>query len=140
MKSWQKLTLILLAIFLLIIIGMSFLVKSYLIPQTIEVLVIPKLEEIIKHQPDYTSLTLAALREVPEQQPFVAKEALSYTGTVFKNTSGVGVQLPVSAENSKIPLNKFTLPQKSFGNGMLAVPVTRLYDRGIMIRTSEISP
>jgi NADH-quinone oxidoreductase subunit G len=96
------------------------------------------LEEIIKYQPDYASLTLAALREVPEQKPFVSKEALSYTGTVFKNTSGVGVQLPVAAENTKIPLEKFTLLKNSFGNGMLAVPVTRLYDRGIMIRTSEI--
>jgi NADH-quinone oxidoreductase subunit G len=96
------------------------------------------LEEIIKHQPDYASLTLAALREVPQQQPFVAKEALSYTGTVFKNTSGVGVQLPVVAENTKISLEKFTLSKNSFGKGMLAVPVTRLYDQGIMIRTSEI--
>jgi predicted molibdopterin-dependent oxidoreductase YjgC len=96
------------------------------------------LEEIIKHQPDYASLTLSALREVPQQQPFVAKEALSYTGTVFKNTSGVGVQLPLAAENSKISLEKFTLPPKNFGKGTLAVPVTRLYDQEIMIRTSEI--
>ncbi len=96
------------------------------------------LEEIIKHQPGYASLSLAALREVPEQQPFVAKEALSYTGTVFRNTSGVGVQLPGAAENGKISLEKFTLPQKNFGDGTLAVPVTRLYDQGIMVRTSEI--
>ncbi len=96
------------------------------------------LEEIIKHQPDYASFSLAALCEVPEQQPFVDKEALSYTGTVFKNTSGVGVQLPVAAENGKIPLERFTLPQKSFGNGLIAVPVTRLYDQGIMIHTSKI--
>jgi len=96
------------------------------------------LEEIIKHQPDYASLTLAALREAPEQQPLVAKEALSYTGTVFKNTSGVGVQLPIAAENSKISLEKFTLPKKNFGKGLIAVPVTRLYDKGIMISTSEI--
>jgi NADH-quinone oxidoreductase subunit G len=96
------------------------------------------LEEIIKHQPGYASLSLAALREVPEQQPFVAKEALSYTGTVFRNTSGVGVQLPSAAENGKMPLEKFTIPQKGFGDGTLAVPVARLYDQGIMTRTSEI--
>jgi len=96
------------------------------------------LEEIIKHQPGYASLSLAALREVPEQQPFVAKEALSYTGTVFRNTSGVGVQLPVAAENGKISLEKFTLPRKSFDDGTLAAPVTSLYDQGIMVRTSDI--
>ncbi|MGB2956252.1 MAG: NADH-quinone oxidoreductase subunit NuoG [Anaerolineales bacterium] len=96
------------------------------------------LEEIIKHQPDYASLTLAALREAPQQQPFVAKEALSYTGTVFKNTSGVGSQLPVAVENSKISLEKLTIPKKNFSKGLIAVPVTRLYDQGIMISTSEI--
>ncbi|MCJ7717816.1 MAG: NADH-quinone oxidoreductase subunit NuoG [Anaerolineales bacterium] len=96
------------------------------------------LKEIIKSGPNYESLTLAGLREAPEQQPFVAKEALSYTGTVFKNTSGVGVQLPVETEKTEISPGKITLPKTKFGKGLLAVPVTRLYDQGIMIRSSEV--
>ena len=96
------------------------------------------LKEIIKSQPNYESLTLAALREAPEQQPFVAKEALSYTGTVFKNTSGVGVILPVEAEKTEIPLEKISLIKTKFGKGLIAVPVTRLYDQGTMVRSSEV--
>jgi len=96
------------------------------------------LKEIIKSQPNYESLTLAALREAPEQQPFVAKESLSYTGTVFKNTSGVGVQLPVEAEKTKISLEKISLTKTKFGKGLIAAPVTRLYDQGTMVRSSEV--
>jgi predicted molibdopterin-dependent oxidoreductase YjgC len=96
------------------------------------------LKEIIKSQPNYESLTLAALREAPEQQPFVAKEALSYTGTVFKNTSGVGVQLPVEAEKTEMSQEKISLTKIKFGKGLIAVPVTRLYDQGIMVRSSEV--
>jgi len=97
------------------------------------------LKDIIKSQPNYESLTLAALREAPEQQPFVAKEALSYTGTVFKNTSGVGVQLPVEAEKTEMSQEKISLTKIKFGKGLIAVPVTRLYDQGIMVRSSEVA-
>ena len=96
------------------------------------------LEEITLNQPDYGSLTLEALCEVPEQRPIVDSDALSYTGTVFKNTSGVGVQLSPEAEKTEIILKKPSPSKRKIGKGTLAVPVTHLYDQGIMIRTSEI--
>lgn len=50
MKNWQKLSLTILIILILAAIGLSFLVQSYLVPETIEVHIIPKLEDIIKHE------------------------------------------------------------------------------------------
>jgi len=96
------------------------------------------LKEIIRFKPDYASLTLGDLQYAPEQSPLVSKEALSYTGTVFKNTSGVGVQLSSVAKKTDLSPGKVIQPKAKYGNGTLAVPVTRLYDRGIMIATSEI--
>lgn len=56
MKSWQKTSLAFIVILILIVIGISLLVKSYLLPETIKLLVIPKVEEIINHTISYTEL------------------------------------------------------------------------------------
>ncbi len=96
------------------------------------------LGEIIKDKSGYESVSLAGLRYAPKQWPFVANEALSFTGTVFKNTSGIGTQLPSSGKASNLKLAKISQPRAKFSKGSLAVPVTRLYDQGIMIRTSEV--
>jgi len=56
MKTWQKLSLILFTIFVLTIVGISILVKSYLAPETIKILVIPKVEELLNHSIAYTKL------------------------------------------------------------------------------------
>ena len=96
------------------------------------------LGEIIKNKPGYDSVSLAGLRYAPKQWPFVAKEALSFTGAVFKNTSGIGTQLLSSGDGSNLKQVKVSQPRAKFSKGTLAVPVTRLYDQGIMIRTSEV--
>lgn len=96
------------------------------------------LGEIIKDKSGYESVSLAGLRYAPKQWPFVANEALSFTGTVFKNTSGIGTQLPSNGKASNLKLAKISQPRAKFSKGSLAVPVTRLYDQGIMIRTSEV--
>lgn len=96
------------------------------------------LGEIIKNKSGYKSVSLTGLRHAPKQWPFVADEALSFTGTVFKNTSGIGTQLPSSGKASNLKLGKVSQPRAKFSKGSLAVPVTRLYDQGIMIRTSEV--
>jgi len=96
------------------------------------------LGEIIKNISGYESVSLAGLRYAPKQWPFVSGEALSFTGTVFKNTSGIGTQLPSRGDTSKLKLGKVSQPRAKFSRGTLAVPVIRLYDQGIMIRTSEV--
>ena len=94
------------------------------------------LAEIVDYFEDYKPASLDALRQTPEQWPPVAKEALSFTGTVFKNTDGVGVQLQ-SADNG-IKSVKITAEKPRSRRGLHGVPVTRLYDQGIMVRTSEV--
>ena len=56
MKSWQKASLALLLIVVLLAIGTAFLVTTYLVPETLEALVIPKVEETIKHSISYTKI------------------------------------------------------------------------------------
>ena len=96
------------------------------------------LEAIIKNQPGYGSVSIAGLRHAPDQWPFVAREALSFTGTVFKNTSGIGLQLPAAGDAKDLKLENATQPKAKFTKGTLAVPITCLYDHHIMIRTSEV--
>ena len=93
------------------------------------------LNEIIQNVPGY-GITLTALRQVPEQWPPVAKEALSFTGTVFKNTAGIGVQL--NSGDEKIKAQKITVAEPKSRRGLRGVPVTKLYDQGIMTRTSKV--
>ncbi len=96
------------------------------------------LEAIIRNQPGYENVSLAGLKHAPKQWPFVAKEALSFTGTVFKNTAGIGMQLPRFGDGSKLKHIQKSQLNAKVSQGTLAVPITRLYDRGVMIRTSEI--
>ena len=56
MKNWQKVSLAILLILILIVLGVSFLAKSYLVPETLEALVIPKVEETIAHSISYTNI------------------------------------------------------------------------------------
>ena len=81
MKNWQKFSLILLTILILIIIGTSLLVKSYLVPETIEVLVIPKLEEIIKSTISFNKLEVGfggtiRLKNISIYDPTQHKQAI----------------------------------------------------------------
>ncbi len=96
------------------------------------------LEQIAKQKPDYADITLSGLREVKEQMPIIVPREYAYVGTVYKNTSGLGMQLTPFAQRAKaktgeIPENG-SLPRGE----LLAVPVTRLYDRGHMVNVSDI--
>ena len=57
---------------------------------------------------------------------------------MFKNTSGIGMPLDPVGDLSKLKAEKVSQPRAKFTKGKLAVPVTRLYDLGIMTRSSEI--
>ena len=96
------------------------------------------LGEIINNVSGYGSVTMAGLRNAPEQWPFVSKEALSFTGTVFKNTSGIGMYLDPAADPSKMKIEKVSQPRPKFSKGNIAVPIIRFYDLGIMIKSSTV--
>ena len=89
----------------------------------------------------FEGLNHAQLAEVKTQWPIVGRGDLYYGGTTYENTQGMGVQLSVAAGRGE----KLSLPkvEKEAGvrpkeNEWLAVPVTKLYDRGTTVLPSEL--
>jgi NADH-quinone oxidoreductase subunit G len=91
--------------------------------------------------PIFAGLTYEKLAEVKEQWPIVGRGDLYYGGTTYENKQGLGVHLSNAAERSE----KFTLPRvqkvtvlRPKENKLLAVPVTKLYDRGVTVASAEL--
>ena len=83
--------------------------------------------------PDFAGLTYQQLAEVEEQWPIFGRQNLYYGGTGYDNHQGLGVQLTPAAQRLE-PLNLpgasgLSLLQEP-EDGLLVVPITRLYDRG----------
>lgn len=89
----------------------------------------------------FEGLTYARLAEVRPQWPIVGRDDLYYGGTTYENTQGMGAQLSAAAgrgETVSIPkVEKEALPRPK-EKELLAVPVTRLYDRGTTVLPSEL--
>jgi NADH-quinone oxidoreductase subunit G len=97
------------------------------------------------------------LAEVSEQWPIVGRGDLYYGGTTYENTQGLGVQLVSAAERGETPPGSgeetVSIPEVKSeaalrpvsGQGLrpkedelLAVPITRLYDRGTTVAPAEL--
>lgn len=98
------------------------------------------MERIAAEQPAYQSLTYAKLSEVVEQWPIIGRGDLYYGGTTYENRQGLGVQLPPDVQRGKEAELGWQNPVGlgEFESGLLAVPVTRLYDRGVTVTTSHL--
>jgi NADH-quinone oxidoreductase subunit G len=73
------------------------------------------------------------------QWPIVGRGDLYYGGTAYNNTQGLGVQLATAAENgARLEVAKVENHHVPNGADMLAVPVTRLYDRGETVAPSVL--
>jgi NADH-quinone oxidoreductase subunit G len=85
-------------------------------------------------------LSYAWLSEVVEQWPIVGRGDLYYGGTGYENSQGLGVQLqPETQGGTAVSLAWKQPPElKLPGGSLLAVPVTRLYDRGQTLLPSTI--
>jgi NADH-quinone oxidoreductase subunit G len=95
--------------------------------------VFPRISENV---PSFTGITYQKLAQVVEQWPIIGREDLYYGGTSYKNTQGLGVQLPPQGISDTLDAQPFS--RKREGDQILAVPVTRLYDRGTMVLPSEV--
>lgn len=95
------------------------------------------LEQIAKQNPDYADVTLSGLREVTEQKPIIVPREYAYVGTVYKNNQGMGMQLAPFAQRAKAKPSTVPETRQLPRERLLAVPVSRLYDRGSMVRLSE---
>jgi len=98
-------------------------------------------EIMVEDQPSFAGLDYAKLAEVESQWPIVGRGDLYYGGTTYENKDGLGVQLSNSAQRGE----KFSLPRvqkvvalRPKERKLLAVPITKLYDRGVTVSRSEL--
>jgi NADH-quinone oxidoreductase subunit G len=102
------------------------------------VLAFEKLAASVK---DFEGLSYAKLAEVSEQWPIVGRGDLYYGGTTYENTQGLGGQLVSAAERGEtvsIPKVRSEAGLRPKEDELLAVPVTRLYDRGTTVAPAEL--
>lgn len=102
------------------------------------VLAFEKLAASVK---DFTGLSYEKLAEVSEQWPIVGRGDMYYGGTTYENTQGLGVQLVSAAERGEtvsIPEVKEEAGLRPKEDELLAVPVTKLYDRGTTVVPAEL--
>ena len=91
--------------------------------------------------PVFAGLTYQKLAEVHEQWPIVGRADMYYGGTLYENTQGLGVQLelartgaPAQPQPAWSQVEDFRLPKL----GLMAFPVTRLYDQGSTLMHTEL--
>ncbi len=92
--------------------------------------------------PDYRDITYRRLSEAPPQWPIVGgRDDRYYGGTAYENSQGLGVQLMPVVQRGQAPTLAWLEPPSPVEHpegSLLAVPVTRLYDRGRTVLPSEL--
>jgi NADH-quinone oxidoreductase subunit G len=89
----------------------------------------------------FTDLSYEKLAEVHGQYPIVGRSDLYYGGTTYGNTQGLGVQLvPIAQAGGAVHISKVrkeaALRPKE--NELLAIPVNKLYDRGVTVNPTQL--
>jgi NADH-quinone oxidoreductase subunit G len=96
----------------------------------------PVMGQIASDVPNYSGISYQKLAQVSEQWPIIGRDDLYYGGTSYQNSQGLGVRLPL--QEIAEPLTDMpefeSLPQAD----LVAIPITRLYDRGTMILPSDV--
>ena len=87
--------------------------------------------------PAFAGLSYQKLSEAVEQWPVVGRGDLYYGGTTYQNDQGLGAQLGL-APAGPLPAVKTKAALRPKENQWLAVPVTRLFDRGVTVATSAL--
>ena len=88
--------------------------------------------DIVAKFADYADLDYTKLAEVSEQWPLMSSEDHYYGGTAYSNHQGMGVQLKTAAERSEpLPLGFLEPPVREKEEGLIALPITTLYDQGV---------
>ena len=96
------------------------------------------MQAVRQEAPGYANVTYPALARVEKQWPDVGGPDLYFGGTSYANVQGLGIGLPSGAEEGKsLASAVHESPSSAAGEGMLLVPVERLYDRGATVLPSE---
>ncbi len=89
----------------------------------------------------FEGLSYAKLAEVRQQWPIVGRGDLYYGGTTYENKHGMGAHLTTAATRAekvnipKVDASREAAPRPK-ENELLAVPITKLYDRGTTVMMS----
>jgi predicted molibdopterin-dependent oxidoreductase YjgC len=83
--------------------------------------------------PAYAGLTYAALAHSETQWPPTGPAEYPFSGTAARNDQGLGVQL-ASASERGTPVTPRAVSFNAPRAAWLALPITRLYDRGSLLR------
>jgi len=89
----------------------------------------------------FARLNYARLADVHEQWPIVGRGDLYYGGTTYENRHGLGVQLFTAAQQGrKVHLPRVRRPAalRPKEKQLLAVPITRLYDRARTVSSAPL--
>jgi NADH-quinone oxidoreductase subunit G len=89
----------------------------------------------------FNELSYDKLAEVHGQWPIVGRDDLYYGGTTYENTQGLGVQLVPLAQAGgtvRIPRVRKEAALRPREKELLAVPVNKLYDRGVTMVPSKL--
>lgn len=95
-------------------------------------------DQIAANEQMFRGLNYASLAQTAEQWPVTGRADAYFSGTVVKNKEGLGVTLPAPLEQSAPAPVRMPETLHLSKESWLAVPVTRLYDRGITIRSTEL--
>ena len=95
-------------------------------------------ERITAEEGVFKGITMSRVREVREQRPLIGRTQMYYGGTSYDNKDGLGVELPLNRGGQKPALPPAADALKVSSGELLAVPITRLYDRGGTVTTSEM--
>jgi NADH-quinone oxidoreductase subunit G len=98
------------------------------------------LQKIAGQVSDYKGISFQNLAQVEDQWPIMGRDDLYYGGTTYGNKQGLGVKLAPAAERGEnTPLAWKQPPEnRQPENGLLAVPITRLYDCGQTVVPSKL--
>jgi NADH-quinone oxidoreductase subunit G len=87
----------------------------------------------------FEGLNYARISEVKPQWPIVGRGDMYYGGTTYENTMGLGAHLTAAAQGGETvstPQVQTETAPRPKENELLAVPVTKLYDRGTTVMMS----
>jgi NADH-quinone oxidoreductase subunit G len=87
----------------------------------------------------YADIDYQALAKTELQWPYVGGKDLYFGGTAFENTRGLGVQLALGKPTDfSIKTDGLSPKRASKENGLVLVPITKLYDHGTTVVQSNV--
>ncbi len=99
------------------------------------------MEKIATQVQDYSQVSYDRVSAVVDQWPIIGRSDLYYGGTSYENSQGLGYQLqPAAQKGQPVSLEAVQLEDvRSMDmDGLLAIPITILYDRGQTVKQAEL--